>query len=312
MRRYLLAIAAVVFVFVTAATALTQVQPGERAVVRRFGRILPDHPAPGLHVGWPWGIDRVDRVPIGSVRRVEVGFRDIGETASTPPGQMLTGDHNLINVRADIDYVVREDEIDGFLLLANQADALIARAAESVLAEWVAGRTVDDALLRGKGQLPAALVEGINRRLAPYKLGVRVEQASLPRLNPPDEVREAFERVSQAQTTIRTQTNQAEQLAKSRGDAAKAEQFQLKTSANSYANDQILRAAAEAAAFNNRLTQYRQLSKTQPDYLNVLWLDEMTRLFAKLRETGHVDLLDHHLGAEGLNITQFPLATKKK
>ncbi len=312
MKRFLIAFAAVVFVAVTAATSLTQVQPGELAVVRRFGRILPDHPGPGLHIGWPWGIDRIDRVPIGSVRRVVVGFRETGETASTPMGQMLTGDHNLVNAQAEIDYIVRADEIVGFVLLADQADALVARAAESVLAEWIAGRTVDDALLRGKAQLPAAMVEGINRRLEPYNMGVRVEQASLTRLNPPEEVREAFERVSQAQTNIRTQINQAEQRADSRRRESEAEQFRLKSSAAAYAQEQSLQATAEARSFTNRLEQYRQLSKANPDYLNVLWLDEMTRLFARLRETGHVDLLDHHLGAEGLNITQFPLGTKKK
>ncbi len=312
MRRFVLGIAVLAFALFTAVTALTQVQPGERAVVRRFGRILPEHPGPGLHVSWPWGIDRVDRVPIGSVRRVVVGFRETGESAATPAGQMLTGEHNLVNAQAEIDYIVREDEIDDFVLLADQADALVARAAESVLVEWIAGRTVDEALLRGKALLPGALVEGMNRRLEPYKMGVRVEQASLTRLNPPDEVRDAFERVAQAQTNIRTQINHAEQQADSRRREAESEQFRLKTSATAYAQEQTLQATAEARAFTNRLEQYRQFSKVQPDYLNVLWQDEVTRLFAKLKETGHVDLLDHHIGGEGLNITQFPLGTKKK
>ena len=53
MKRFVLALAALLFLVYTAATALTQVQPGERAVIRRLGRVLPDKPRPGLTIGLP-------------------------------------------------------------------------------------------------------------------------------------------------------------------------------------------------------------------------------------------------------------------
>ena len=73
MQRFVVLVLLIAALLFTAATAVTQVQPGERAVVRRFGRVLPDTPGPGLYVGLPWGIDRVDRVAVGRVRRVSVG-----------------------------------------------------------------------------------------------------------------------------------------------------------------------------------------------------------------------------------------------
>jgi membrane protease subunit HflK len=308
MRRLLLALVVMGSAVYTLATAVTLVQPGEIAVVRRWGRFLPERSGAGLHIGLPWGIDRVDRVPIGSVRRVVVGFRD---DAGDSTGQMLTGDHNLVYAQAEIDYIVREDAIDEFVLLADRADVLVARAAESALAEWIAGHAVDEALLRGRAALPAILVDDINRRLEPYKLSVRVEQASLTRLNPPDEVRESFEAVAQAQTNIRTKINAAEEKADRKRREAAAEQFRLKSLAAAYAQEQTLQAQAEAQAFLNRLDQYRKISKEQPNYLNVLWQDEVTKLFERLRERGGIDVLDRYLGADGLNITQFPLTKKK-
>src|SRR4051794_28957600 len=81
-------------------TGLTFIRPGERAVVRRFGRVLDKKPAPGLWIGLPWGIDRVDRVPVSLVRRIEIGYQpDTADDLTAPPGQLLTGDHNLVNVR---------------------------------------------------------------------------------------------------------------------------------------------------------------------------------------------------------------------
>src|SRR5947209_10047748 len=128
-------------------SGLTQVRPGERAVVRRFGRVLDDKPGPGLYVGLPWGIDQVDRVPIGLVRQVSVGMVSTetdDNVQTTPPGQLLTGDHNLVNVQAILDYAVDENQVENYVVLQDRADTFIARAAEAVMAEWVASRTVDD------------------------------------------------------------------------------------------------------------------------------------------------------------------------
>src|SRR4051794_7962647 len=88
-------------------TGLAQVGPDERAVVRRFGKVVA-HPGPGLWVGLPYGMDRVDRVPVREVRQKEVGFDDAldAETRGTPPGQFLTGDQNLVNVRLVLDYAI--------------------------------------------------------------------------------------------------------------------------------------------------------------------------------------------------------------
>src|SRR5204863_1069811 len=99
----------------------------------------------------PWGIDRVERVPVDLVRRLLVGYQPDGqaETVQTPPGQLLTGDHNLVNVQIALIYSVNEDHVEDYVIQAERADSFVARAAETVLAERVASRTIDEVLLRG-------------------------------------------------------------------------------------------------------------------------------------------------------------------
>ena len=106
--RYLLLLLIGVVLLAWLLTGVTQVQPGEKAVVRRFGRVLQEQPGPGLHVGLPWGIDRVDRVPLTRERSLRVGYDpDASESfLVTPPGQLLTGDHNLINAQIVVDYTL--------------------------------------------------------------------------------------------------------------------------------------------------------------------------------------------------------------
>lgn len=313
MMRLILALIALLFLIYTAATAVTQVRPDERAVVRRFGRILPDKPAPGLYVGWPWGIDRVDRVAV-RVRRVEVGFtgQDADEGAATPAGQLLTGDHNLVNVQAEIHFTVVEAEVEKYFLQADRADKLVARAAEAALAAWVAGRNVDEVLLGGKAKLPRELVDQVQERLRHYDLGVRVEAASITRLNPPDEVKDAFDRVAQAQNSIDTQLNAAHEAAQRKLRDAEADIFRTERLTAAYARGQELQARVEAENFLKRLEQYQRLSRANPNYLNALWLDDMTRLFARMKEAGRLDVLDHYLSGDGLSIMQFPALPKKK
>ena len=313
MVRYVLVLFGFVFLIWTAATSLTQVQPHERAVIRRFGRILEQKPQQGLYIGWPWGIDRVDLVPIGRVQTITVGFagKEDSDDEVIPAGQMLTGDHNLVNVQATINYRVRDVDMENYVLQKDQIEAFVARAAEALLAEWVAGHKVDDVLRQGKIHLPLFLIAHLPERLREYALGIEIENANIARLDPPEQVKRDFDRLAQAQTGITTKVNQALQEANNKKDAAKSEVFKLERMAQSYVREERIRAQADADSFRNRLTQFNELSRKNPDYLNALWLDEMTRLYTRMRENGRIELLDHFLTSDGLNITQFPLPRKK-
>lgn len=296
-------------------TGVAQVRPEERAVVRRFGRVVA-HPGPGLWVGLPWGIDRVDRVPVASVRRVLVGYQPDGDDADlpTPPGQLLTGDQNLVNVQVAIDYQVgdADADLDDYLMNRDRIDAVLGRAAEAALAEWVAGRPVDEVLLTGNAVLPGWLVEQAQRRAEPYRVGVRVRQASVAYLAPPDRVRPAFEAVNRAQTNIRTQENRARQEASHRRREADAYKYKLEQQAKAYAAEKVGLARADAETFTKRLEQYRRLRRDNPDVLTAIWWDEIGRVLVRLKERGRIDLLDNHVAGNELDITQFLPPGKKR
>jgi membrane protease subunit HflK len=330
-------------------TGVTQVQPGERAVIWRFGRVRDEKPGPGLYIGLPWGIDRVERVPIELVRRVTVGYdqRQADEDAlATPAGQLLTGDHNLVNVQVVLDYIVVEDEVEQFVAQQDRVELLVKRAAETVLAEWMAGRGVEEVLLHGKRTLPQHLTRRTQECIAPYRLGIRIQSADVTHLYPPAEVKSAFDDVTRAQAEVQTELFKAEQDATARWREAEAVKFRLESQAAAYRREQELQAAAEVENFAKRLAAYRESQRRDPlpvqlavrlaglsaaphggpllgaaaavpgssggQYLNALWWDEMSRLYARLRENGRIDVLDNYLSGEGLTITQVPNLPKRK
>jgi membrane protease subunit HflK len=295
-----------------AATGVTQVQPGERGLVRRFGRFV-ERVGPGLHIGWPYPIERVDRVALDRVRRLSVGYEpDRDEEVSYPPGQMLTGDHNLINVQVLIDYTLQENALERFILQADRAETALNRAAESLVAEYAAANTVDKVLLTGKLEIPQLLQARLQSQLDAYGLGITVLGSSVSYLYPPSEVKLAFDEVNRAQTAIRTMEHVASQEADKKRRQAEADSNRIETTARAYAVEQKLLAKADAERFAKRLAQYTVLSKSNPAFLAGLWWDEMGALLTQLKKDGRVDFLDHRIGADGLDITIAPPLPGKK
>jgi len=293
-------------------TGLSQVRPGERAVVRRLGRVVAT-PGPGLWIGLPYPFERVDRVPVDMIRRVRVGYeREEDENeATTPPGQFLTGDHNLVNIQILVDYSIQDDEVEDYVVQAERVEGMIARGAEAALSSWSAGRRVDDILLRGKVDLPLRLPGKIQEDLEPCKLGIVIQGVSVSYLFPPDEVRSAFDEVSRAQTGISTSVEQAQQEAAQRLRQGETEQARLERLARAYAAERRVLAKAEAAAFLRRLDQYRRLKIDNPSILAGIWWDEMGSLLKSMKDKGRIELLDQHLAGDGLDITIAPPPIKK-
>jgi membrane protease subunit HflK len=228
----------------------------------------------------------------------------------------------------------------------DRVDALVNRAAETALAEWVAGRTVDEVLLSGKRLLPRYLVQKTQERIAPYRLGIKIRDADVTHLYPPADVKSAFDDVTRAQAEVQTEISKAQQDAARSWGEALAVKHKTENDATAYRNAQLLQSAAEVEHFEKRLAAYREAQRRDPlpvrlavrtagllasphggplasaaaavpgsgggQYLNALWWDEMSRLYAALRATGRIDVLDNYLSGEGLSIWQVPSLPKRK
>jgi len=249
-------------------------------------------------------------VPVRTVRQLRAGFtpETASDAAGTPPGQYLTGDQNLVNVQLVLDYAIGETDadLDDFVMHRDRVDAVLAREADAAAAEWAAGRAVDDVLLAGNAALPAWLMGRLPDRIAGLRLGVRVQRVSVAHLAPPDEVRAAFEQVTQAQTGIRTKEYQARQEADQRTRQAESLRYKFEQEAEVFRDGHLRQARADATDFRAQLAAYTELKKANPEALALLWWVELQKALAGVQARGgRVEPLDDHVGRDGLDVTQF-------
>jgi len=264
-----------------ALTGFTQVEPGEVGVAQRFGAVVADL-EPGLHVRWPWPIETVTRVRTAEVRTVEVGFRGVVPEARAPvlptpdrlrrPGGealtwgsshgdasspltdeavMITGDGDLVEVRATVRYHVADAR--KFLFAAADPAPLVRSATESVLRELVAGGRFIDLLTVRRGGLEAEATARLARRLdaaVPGGAGVAVDGVTLHDLHPPSVVVESYHSVAKAIQERDRVLNDAEAdaLRAVRRSAEEAERTVSR--ARTEANRTVKDAAALAKAFD--------------------------------------------------------------
>ncbi|MHC4624958.1 MAG: FtsH protease activity modulator HflK, partial [Planctomycetota bacterium] len=180
------------------------VRPDEQGVVRMFGKAVRVT-QPGPHYHLPRPIERVDKVKVKQVRRIEIGFRTVNPG---PPARyrfvpqeslMLTGDEQIVDAQIIVQYQVK----DPTKFLFNVRDlerpqGALMDAAEVALRQVVGQRPIDDVLIGEKLQIEIDIRELLQQIIDGYNSGVRVVEVKLQTVRPPEEVASAFSDVVSA------------------------------------------------------------------------------------------------------------------
>jgi len=225
------------------ATGLYVVDPGQAAVVFRFGAV-ERHAGPGVHLRAPWPIESHEAVLVGEVRREQ-----------TRRLRMLTGDTNLVDLELVAQYTVQDPEA---LLLATQTPApLVVAAVASVASGAVAGMDVDTLLTIGRSQLQTEVRGEAQALLDGLDAGVRLDAIEVAHLSPPPSVVDAFNDVSSARGDRETLALAAEAYASDLLPQTRGEQARRVESARASAAARTARADADAARFRAARAQAR-------------------------------------------------------
>jgi modulator of FtsH protease HflK len=264
------------------------VNPGEAAVVTRFGRVVEARVSPGLRWRLPWPFEASRTVNVAQVRREGIGVAMPDHPAELHPAediQLLTGDENLLAAKAIVQYRVREPADFLFRVDYNE-DPLLRATVRAAMTEIAGGMGVDALLTSGRTELQQRTRDQVQQTLDAYRSGLEVVSIDLQEIAPPGDVAQSFRDVASAAEGKNKLINDALGYANSTLPQARGEAEKRLREGEGYKTDVVNRAGGEAQRFVDLLAQYRRDAQIfGPDVTRYrLYVETMERVLPKARK----------------------------
>ncbi|MBK5257869.1 MAG: FtsH protease activity modulator HflK [Vicinamibacteria bacterium] len=256
------AIGALVFLFLF--TGFYQVAADEVAVIQRFGKYVRTA-GPGPHFRLPFGIERLTRVPDKRQLKMEFGFETLragtqSEFRTTEETRkeslMLTGDLNVAVVEWIVQYRIKDPY--RYLFHLRSVSVTLRDMTESTMREVVGDHSVDEVLTVGREAIALQTREELQALCDHYGNGIEIQQLVLQDVNPPDEVKPAFNEVNQAIQEKERAINEALADYNSAVPQAKGEAEQQVRAAEGYSLERVNVAEGDAKRFEAVYAEYKK------------------------------------------------------
>ncbi len=262
------------------------VNTDEAGIVKTFGA-FSKVTGPGIHAKWFWPIQTVEKVSVEKVNRIEIGFRSIGKDASgniiysdVPEEKvMVTKDENIVEVEFIVQYIVR-DPI-AYLFNVDNPIETIRKTSWSAMRTVIAGNNVDDVLTIGKEAIQNETKDLIQSVLDRYNCGIRVVAVQLQDVDPPEQVKSAFDEVQKAKEKMDQLVNEGKRYYNQVVLEAEGEAYKIVKEAEAYKIQKINLAKGEVNRFEEVYKQYireKNIAKKQ------IYLDRMRSILAGINK----------------------------
>jgi membrane protease subunit HflK len=255
-----LAIIALAIVAVWLMSGIYIVSASEQGVVLRFGAFTA-RTAPGINYHLPWPIETVHIVDVTHPRQITIGDhpgeRDSDETENiAQEGLMLTGDENIVNVNFVVYWVIKDAA--NYLFNVDHPDAAIKAVAESAMREVVGKSPIEPILTQDREPIQNEVRELMQKTLDTYGAGVSVTDVKMQKVDPPDEVLDAYRDVQAARADQERMRNEAEAYANKIIPEARGKAARIVQEGQAYKQRVIAEASGEAKRFLSVYEEYRK------------------------------------------------------
>ncbi len=292
-KKYIIPIAIVIGIIILGYSTVFTVKANQEAAILRFGKYM-ETVGPGLHFKLPFGIDRVYAGEVKRIYNEEFGYRtlrsgrestiDYNFRGAQAVSLMLTGDRNCAEVHWVVRYKIKN--LKEFLFNVRNVKSTIRDVTEAVMRRIVGDRSIDEVLTIGRRKIEDVAEEEIEAVLDSYGCGIDVQVVNLKGVNPPGQVKDAFDAVNKA-VQLRDQiTNEAEGKRNKVIPAAMGKKEQAISEAEGYKIRRINEATGDTMAF---LAVWKEYEKARDVTRRRLYLETMARVIPKCKDLYIID-----------------------
>lgn len=247
-----IAILAVLGIIGWGLTGFYTVRPNEVGIERVFGQFT-SLTAPGLNWNWPYPVGRIDRPTIG-VQTVEIGLRTgqggRGSRDVREESLMLTGDENIVDVDFTVLWLVDARRPQDFIFNLRNPEGTVKAVAESAMRDVIGRRDIQPILTGARLEIERQVQELMQRTLNSYGAGIVIQQVQMLKVDPPNEVIDAFRDVQAARADQERAQNEAQTYANRVIPEARGEASRITQRAEAERERMIADARGEATRFN--------------------------------------------------------------
>ncbi len=283
-------------------TGVYVVGPDEVGVVRTFGKHTRVAQS-GLNYHLPYPIEIVRTPKVTEVKRVEIGFRSMGNNqfrTIEKESLMLTGDENIVDAELIVQYKIKNAV--SYLFNFVEPELTVREAAEASLRTVIGRHKIDQALTAGKFEIQEETKELLQSILDKYETGILVVAVQLQDVSPPKQVIAAFKDVASAKEDKNRMINQAEGYRNDVIPKARGEAQAMIREAEGFKEARIKRAEGDVAKYNAMLVEYKKAKEVTRKRMYLETMEEILPNIEKyiVPESGGGNLLNLlNLNSEG-------------
>ncbi|MBO6758547.1 MAG: FtsH protease activity modulator HflK [Roseibium sp.] len=245
-----------------------RVDEGEVGVELVLGQVN-DQTAPGLNYNWPYPIGEVYKPQVQRQREMTVGVEEFitggsVRTRDVPQESlMLTGDENIVDVGFKVQWRIKNtrEGISNYLFNIQNPEGTVKAVAESAMREVVGGSNIDSILTENRVAIQNDVDTLMQQTLDAYQAGIEISEVQMQKVDPPQQVIDAFRDVQAARADQERIQNEAQTYANRIVPEARGEAARVLEAANAYRDQTI----AEATGQSQRFTKIYEEYKNAPD-----------------------------------------------
>lgn len=274
------------FLILAASTCLVYVQPGEEALLERFGNPVPGREllGPGFHAKLPWLVEKAYRFRTQEIQSFDIGFEhDEGEGEHGDAPVLWTVSHykeefhllvasretdaaianatgkkappvNLLSVGIPVQFQIHD--LKAWAYNYSDAGSLLKEIATREVVRYLVGVDVNEIMSTARFTAGEELRRRIQARADELKLGAKILFVGLQDVHPPVAVGAAYEKPVGAKQKREADILEARAYAIRTNALANASATQRKLEASAESIRKVAAAQATESLFTNQMAAY--------------------------------------------------------